>query len=30
LAGLKKEAKDNHILDFEKRIKGTALEFALK
>ena len=29
LAGLKEEAEANHVLDFEKRIKGTALEFAL-
>ena len=29
LAGLKEEAVANHVLDFEKRIKGTALEFAL-
>ena len=30
LASLKTEAKANHVLDFEKRIKGTALEFALE
>lgn len=29
LASLKVEAEANHVLDFEKRIKGTALEFAL-
>lgn len=29
LASLKIEAAANHVLDFEKRIKGTALEFAL-
>ena len=29
LAGLKKEAVANHVLDFEKRIKGTPLELAL-
>ena len=29
LAGLKEEAAANHVLDFEKRIKGTALELAL-
>ena len=29
LAGLKEEAEAKHVLDFEKRIKGTALEFAL-
>ena len=29
LASLKTEAEANHVLDFEKRIRGTALEFAL-
>ena len=29
LAGLKEEAAANHVLDFEKRIKGTPLELAL-
>lgn len=29
LAGLRKEAIANHILDFDKRIKGTALELAI-
>lgn len=29
LKSLKAEAEANHVLDFEKRIKGTVLEFAL-
>ena len=29
LAGLKREAEANHVADFEERIRGTMLEFAL-